>query len=71
MILDWTGPTTVEHILEKFGDYDPKFVNFIKLAKDPKIWQLRSLGPLTSWIRGRTCLVGDAAHSMMPSKQIL
>ena len=65
---EWTILTTLDTILETYGDFDPKFINFIKLAERPKIWQMRSLGPIPTWIKGRTCLAGDAAHAMMPSK---
>jgi len=65
---EWTVPTTMEAVLERVNDHDPKFVKFCKLAENPKIWQMRSLGPIPIWIKGRTCLAGDAAHAMMPSK---
>ena len=66
-ITEWTVPTTVDYILKKLEDYDPKFIKYLKLAENPKIWQMRSLGVLPTWINGRVCLVGDAAHSMLPS----
>lgn len=53
--------------MKEFSNYDPKFIEFIELAENVKIWQMRSLGPLASWIRGRTCLLGDAAHAMLPT----
>ena len=67
LIVDWTVPTTIDYILENFPNFDPKIPGFVKLSQNPKIWQMRSLGPLASWIQGRTCLVGDAAHAMLPS----
>lgn len=67
-ITEWTVPASLDSILETYSDYNPKFLKFLKLAENPKIWQMRSLGPISTWINGRTCLAGDAAHSMMPSK---
>ncbi|USP78368.1 salicylate 1-monooxygenase [Curvularia clavata] len=37
-----------------------------RLAKDIKLWQLRDQDPLPTYIRGRTVLIGDAAHAMTP-----
>ncbi len=37
-----------------------------RLATDMKLWQLRDQDPLPTWVRGRTVLVGDAAHAMTP-----
>lgn len=30
------------------------------------LWQLRTLPPLPTWIKGRLALLGDACHPMMP-----
>lgn len=37
-----------------------------RLATEIKLWQLRDQDPLPTWVRGRTVLVGDAAHAMTP-----
>ncbi|CVK96704.1 related to salicylate 1-monooxygenase [Fusarium mangiferae] len=36
------------------------------IAKNIKLWQLRDQDPLPTYIRGRTVLIGDAAHAMTP-----
>lgn len=35
-------------------------------AKNVKLWQLRDQDPLPTYVKGRTLLIGDAAHAMTP-----
>jgi salicylate hydroxylase len=35
-------------------------------AKDIRLWQLRDQDPLPTYVKGRTVIIGDAAHSMTP-----
>lgn len=37
-----------------------------RIAKNIKLWQLRDQEPLPTYVRGRTVLIGDAAHAMTP-----
>lgn len=37
-----------------------------RTAEEIKLWQLRDHDPLETYIRGRTVLIGDAAHAMTP-----
>jgi salicylate hydroxylase len=39
----------------------------ISSGKDIGVWQMRDMDPLKTWVKGRTILIGDAAH---PSKSI-
>jgi salicylate hydroxylase len=36
------------------------------LATNVGIWQLRDMDPLKTWVKGRTILIGDAAHPSAP-----
>lgn len=38
----------------------------IRHAEDIQLWQLRDQDPLPTYIKGRTILIGDAAHAMTP-----
>lgn len=38
----------------------------IRIATNIKLWQLRDQDPLPTYVKGRTVLVGDAAHAMTP-----
>ncbi|KAF2227132.1 hypothetical protein BDZ85DRAFT_279024 [Elsinoe ampelina] len=37
-------------------------------ADDVALWQLRDIDPLPTWTKGRTILIGDAAHAMLPTQ---
>ncbi|KAJ6620032.1 FAD/NAD(P)-binding domain-containing protein [Mycena sp. CBHHK59/15] len=58
---------TREDLKEKYHDFHPKFLRILDFADRPLLrWQLRALPHLPTWIRGRTALVGDAAHGTHP-----
>ncbi|KAJ6620084.1 hypothetical protein B0H10DRAFT_2216364 [Mycena sp. CBHHK59/15] len=63
----WTSTSTREELLEAFKNFHPKFRRVLDLADRPILkWQLRALPLLPTWIRGRTALIGDAAHATFP-----
>ncbi|KAJ6625157.1 FAD/NAD(P)-binding domain-containing protein [Mycena sp. CBHHK59/15] len=63
----WTSTTTREELLEAFKNFHPKFRRVLDLADRPILkWQVRALPLLPTWIRGRTALIGDAAHATFP-----
>ncbi|KAF7337008.1 FAD/NAD(P)-binding domain-containing protein [Mycena venus] len=63
-----TSPLTLEDIRQKFYDFHPKFLRILDLPLHSPILklQLKALPQLPTWIRGRTTLLGDAAHSSLP-----
>ncbi|KAJ7081834.1 FAD/NAD(P)-binding domain-containing protein [Mycena belliarum] len=65
---DWLATGTREELLETFNDIHPKFLALLALADNPVLrWQLRVLPVLDTWVRGRTALLGDAAHATLPT----
>ncbi|KAJ7145093.1 FAD/NAD(P)-binding domain-containing protein [Mycena crocata] len=64
----WTPTASREEILAKFKDFDPKFLAVLDLPLHSPVlkWQLRALPLLSTWIRGRAALLGDAAHATLP-----
>ncbi|KAJ7767161.1 FAD/NAD(P)-binding domain-containing protein [Mycena metata] len=64
----WTPTVTREEILETFKGFNPRFLRIFDLPADspPMRWQLRALPLISTWIRGRTALLGDSAHASLP-----
>lgn len=62
----WSAPGDLAEMLSCFEDFPSWLLDLMELGKDIKLWQLRDQDPLPSYIKGRTVLVGDAAHAMTP-----
>ncbi|KAL7758410.1 hypothetical protein ACKLNR_010837 [Fusarium oxysporum f. sp. zingiberi] len=62
----WTASGDKEELLSLFQDFPTWVQDYIRIAKNIKLWQLRDQDPLPTYIRGRTVLIGDAAHAMTP-----
>ncbi|KAJ3795781.1 FAD/NAD(P)-binding domain-containing protein [Lentinula aff. detonsa] len=61
-------PSTQAKLLEKFKDFGPQYQQFLELTdEEVGLWQLRSMPDLSTWINGRSCLLGDSAHAMLPT----
>ncbi|KAH7384684.1 hypothetical protein BKA66DRAFT_83940 [Pyrenochaeta sp. MPI-SDFR-AT-0127] len=60
----WSAPGTREDLLRVFGDFSVRPI--LEQAENIKLWQLRDHDALPTYIKGRTLLVGDAAHAMTP-----
>jgi salicylate hydroxylase len=65
---EWFVKGDLGQIAEKYKDWDPRLLKFLKLAKpdDCYVWNITDLPPLPTWSRGRTVLIGDAAHATVP-----
>ncbi|KAJ7614784.1 hypothetical protein FB45DRAFT_936058 [Roridomyces roridus] len=65
---DWNERATIDEVLEEFKGFHPRYLNFLAQGEQPILrWQLRALPLLPTWIRGRTALLGDAAHATLPT----
>ncbi|KAF4335203.1 salicylate hydroxylase [Fusarium beomiforme] len=62
----WTASGDKEELMSLFSDFPPWVHDYFRIAKNIKLWQLRDQDPLPTYIRGRTVLIGDAAHAMTP-----
>ncbi|KAH6915217.1 salicylate hydroxylase [Coprinopsis sp. MPI-PUGE-AT-0042] len=50
----------------RYSDLDPECLALIENSKDRMPWRLYVHQPYTHWYAKRTCILGDAAHPMMP-----
>ncbi|KAF8143883.1 FAD/NAD(P)-binding domain-containing protein [Mycena galopus ATCC 62051] len=64
----WTSKASREDIITKFKGFHPKFLPVLDLPSHSEIfkWKLGVLPELPTWIRGRTAILGDAAHATLP-----
>lgn len=65
----WTDNSlTVEDILKPYPDLDPELLAIFKNSTDVKPWRLFVHQPYSHWQVGKTAILGDAAHPMMPDQ---
>lgn len=64
----WNHSHTHEQLLAPFHDLDRELLALFKNSKDIKPWRLFVHQPYPHWQAGRTCLLGDAAHPMLPDQ---
>lgn len=64
----WKERATKEQLVAAFADFGPQFTKLLSLVDGPvHLWQIRSLPVIPVWVRGRTALIGDAAHATFPT----
>ncbi|KAJ7611803.1 hypothetical protein FB45DRAFT_941054, partial [Roridomyces roridus] len=59
---------TKEEVLERYKDFDPKFLRLFDLPVHSPLrrWRMRVVPQLPTWVAGRAALLGDAAHGTVP-----
>ncbi|MGW4034084.1 FAD-dependent monooxygenase [Streptomyces sp. NPDC004838] len=62
----WSIRATVGTLKEKFADWNSDVVGMFDSVTDVGLWALVDHEPLERWSSGRTTLLGDAAHPMLP-----
>jgi salicylate hydroxylase len=65
---EWFVKGDLGRIAEKYKDWDPRLLKFLKLANpdDCYVWNITDLPPLPRWSKERTVLIGDAVHATLP-----
>ncbi|KAJ6016641.1 hypothetical protein N7451_000020 [Penicillium sp. IBT 35674x] len=64
----WNIGASPEQLVETFPDLDPRMRKLMLNAEDIKMWRLYRHDPYPYWVKGKVCLLGDAAHPMMPDQ---
>jgi salicylate hydroxylase len=66
---EWNVSAPLDGLLEAFRMFHPSILAVLKHAQDLddlKLWKLLYRAPLPTWVKGKTCILGDAAHPMLP-----
>jgi salicylate hydroxylase len=64
----WVTKGDSAKMLETFKDFPSWTKDVLRNANSIGLWQLRDMDPLDTWHSGRTILIGDAAHAMLPTQ---
>ncbi|KAK4118657.1 FAD/NAD(P)-binding domain-containing protein [Parathielavia appendiculata] len=65
----WHSPVSKSQVLTMVQNFHPSMKKIVTMASEDgiKVHHLYKRPPLTSFVRGRTAVVGDAAHVMLPT----
>jgi len=64
----WSHSISLDELLVPFGTLNPELLEIFKNSTDIKPWRLFVHQPYDLWQIGRTCILGDAAHPMLPDQ---
>ena len=65
----WNAQGSLSQLKEATQNFHPTLQKFFDLCedKDVKVHKMWVRKPLRSFVHGRTCVIGDAAHAMLPT----
>ncbi|KAH8797273.1 hypothetical protein F5884DRAFT_905998 [Xylogone sp. PMI_703] len=63
---DYHGSADKDALLSRFHMFHPSLLGLIEKADMIKFWRIRYRTPLETYVYGKTLLIGDAAHPMLP-----
>lgn len=66
---DWHSPASIDAVLDDLQDFHQTLKAIIKMSNPDacKVYNLKDHAPVPTMHRGRTVLIGDAAHPMLPT----
>lgn len=65
---NWNAEASVEELLAPYPDLDKQVKDHLAIGVEVKPWRLWVHQPYSHWQRGVACIMGDAAHPMMPDQ---
>lgn len=66
--LDWQTKVSVDEMVQTFDEFHPAIKKMLSMAEETGVWQLRDRDPLSTLVKDRYAMIGDAAHAMGPRK---
>ncbi|RYP14194.1 hypothetical protein DL765_006555 [Monosporascus sp. GIB2] len=64
----WDQEATVEELLAPYPDLDRNVFRHLEIGYEVRPWRLWLHEPYPFWQKGLACIMGDAAHPMMPDQ---
>lgn len=64
----WDEAATVEELLAPYPDLDRQVFKHFEIGYEVRPWRLWKHQPYSHWQKGLACVIGDAAHPMMPDQ---
>ncbi|OJI96741.1 hypothetical protein ASPVEDRAFT_120797 [Aspergillus versicolor CBS 583.65] len=64
----WNISATPQQLVDTFPQLDARMKKLMWNAEDIIMWRLYRHEPYPYWTKGKVCLLGDAAHPMMPDQ---
>jgi len=64
----WNDTISLDSLLKPFPDLDPDLLDIFRNSTDIKPWRLFVHQPYSHWQIGKTAIMGDAAHPMLPDQ---
>ncbi|PLB39666.1 FAD/NAD(P)-binding domain-containing protein [Aspergillus candidus] len=62
----WDQSTALRDMRAEFGGWDPRLTKIIGFIDKTIKWPLLTGAPMSRWASGKTVILGDAAHAMLP-----
>ncbi|KAF2404399.1 FAD/NAD(P)-binding domain-containing protein [Trichodelitschia bisporula] len=64
----WYSVSSTDALLSEFSEFPPGILACLRKAHNIRHFPFLQREPIPSWIRGRVCLIGDAAHPTLPHR---
>lgn len=65
---NWDASASTDELLSPYPDLDRQVFGHLAIGKEVRPWRLWVHEPYSHWHKGVACIMGDAAHPMMPDQ---